>query len=227
MSFYGSELGGRLIAEENYPDSIRDFLEKEYLFLFEAIAEHDLIVEVGCMEGRYCKAILERNINYVGIDLSQEYISRANALFAERMQICQYEFLCLDAEHLDVIARESRLFDKANAPLVFFPFNSFGNMRNIKNVLASISRINGATFYIFTYDVDTAASNERKTYYSNCNYSDLQLVQSDCSVRFVSPDGLDCAAYTPAFIADLCRSLSLNIEFHRFSQIGIVYQITT
>ena len=225
MSFYGSELGDRLITDENYPDSINEFLVEEKVLLLSLMSNHDIAIEVGCMEGRHCETVLDSGVHYIGVDISEEYIRKAKEKTIKSNG--KHELLCIDAEKLDDISHISSLFSKCQRPLFFFPFNSIGNMENVEKVLLRVSKIRNATFLIFTYPVDTETTKIRFEYYNNCSYTNLRKIVADNEVRFVSADGLNSTAYNPRYISELCKKLPVSETHYNFCPMGIVYIIKT
>lgn len=225
MGFYGSDLGDRLILSDNYPESVIEFLEKERENLLLAIQKYDLVIEVGCMEGRGYNDIRNNGISYVGIDQMSEYIEKAASVFGFVSDT--HEFLCMDAEFINEISKKSILYRKHKKILFFFPFNSFGNVLNINNLLSSFSKLNNADALIYTYLTDVFATNERDKYYTNCNYKELQKNETEAEVRFTSADGLNSVAYKQEYLKSLCYANALSFDSFKFCNVGIVYKIST
>lgn len=225
--FYGTDNGNRLVDENNYPQSIKDYLEKERAILNKKVKKHDVIVEVGCMEARNMEVAIKNGKKYIGIDIVPEYIDIASGIVKQRNLQETCEFLCIDAERLDDILKKSNLLEKSKAPLFFFPFNSFGNMINFDKVIKSISNIKNADFILFTYLTDKKATEERFKYYNNCNYSNLRICNEKEGVRFTADDGLNSMAYDQKFLKDCIKKNGLNLEIAPFSNIGIAYFINT
>ena len=225
--FYGTDDGNRLVDESNYPESIKKYLEQEKNILIEAIKNHDLIIEVGCIEPRNMERATNNNKRYIGIDIVEEYIKVANKLVKDRRlgDIC--EFLCIDAERLDDVLKKSKLIQSCSKPLFFFPFNSFGNMNDYNNVLDSIGRIKNADFLLFTYNTDKKSTEERYNYYNNCNYDNLYLQIEENGIRYIADNGLNSMAYNENFIVNSIKRKGLSIETKHFADIGIVYSINT
>lgn len=225
--FYGTDNGNRLVDETNYPQSIKNYLEKEREILEQKVKKYDVIIEVGCMEARNMDVAIRNRKKYIGIDIVPEYIDIANEIAKQRNLQERCEFLCVDAEKLDDILKTSDLLRKSKAPLFFFPFNSFGNMNNFDNVIKSISNIKNADFILFTYQTDDKSTAERFKYYDNCNYKNLEVNHEENGVRFIADDGLNSMAYNPKFLEDCIKKSGLNLETKTFSDIGIAYFINT
>ena len=225
--FYGADDGNRLVDEKNYPDSIKNFLENEKNILINNINEHDIIIEVGCMEARNMEHAIKNNKKYIGIDIVPEYIEIANRLIKQRELTSSCEFLCIDAEKLDKILEESELLKSSEKPLFFFPFNSFGNMNNFDSVIRSISNIKNSDFILFTYQTDEKSTNERFKYYNNCNYDNLRVIKEENGVRFIADNGLNSMAYNEKFLQDFIKKYGLELKMKNFADIGIAYFIST
>ncbi len=225
--FYGTDDGNRLVDETNYPQSIKDYLEKEGEILNQKVKKHDVIIEVGCMEARNMEVAIRNGKKYIGIDIVPEYIDIANGIAKQRNLQETCEFLCIDAEKLDDILKKSDLLKKSQAPLFFFPFNSFGNMSNFDRVIKSIGNIKNSDFILFTYQTDDKSTAERFKYYDNCNYSNLKVNYEKNGVRFTADDGLNSMAYDEKFLQDWIKKTGLNLEMKTFSDIGIAYFIST
>lgn len=225
--FYGTETGNRLVDEGNYPSSIVDYLKQERELLESKLPQHDLLIEVGCMEARNLEIAVKSRKKYIGIDIVKSYIDIASEIAQKRglQDIC--EFLCIDAEQLDSILEKSKLLKNAKSPLFFFPFNSFGNMENFENVIKSMRRIENSDFMIFSYNTDKKSNEERYKYYQNCSYDNLTMLNGQEGVRFVADNGLNSIAYNQDFLIRKIKDLGLNIDTKRFGDIGIVYLINT
>lgn len=225
--FYGADVGNRLVDENNYPDSIKNYLEREKNILINSMGEHDIIIEVGCMEARNMEHAIKNNKKYIGIDIVPKYIEIANRIVKQRKLTSTCEFLCIDAEKLDRILQESALLKGSEKPLFFFPFNSFGNMNNFDNVIRSISKIKNSDFIIFTYQTDEKSTNERFKYYNNCNYDNLRCIKEANGVRFIADNGLNSMAYNEDFLQNIIKKCGLQLKVKNFADIGIAYFINT
>lgn len=225
--FYGTDDGNRLVDEKNYPESIKNYLNGEKYILNQEIENHDLIIEVGCMEARNMDIAINNKKKYIGIDIVEEYINTANKIVDKRKlnNIC--EFLCINAEELDEVLQKSKLIKNSSRPLFFFPFNSFGNMENYISVIDSIGKIKNADFILFSYDTDNKSTEERYNYYNNCKYDNLSLQKEINGVRFIADNGLNSMAYNPEYLNKVIRSKGLSLSTTKFADIGLAYSIST
>ena len=199
MSFYGTKDGNKLVDENNYPDSIKEYLKKEKELLEKYLEDYDLLIEVGCMEGRNIDVALNMKKKYIGIDIIESYISIVNEMINKRGLNSISEAFCLDANYLKRLISLSRLY-KDSKSLIYFPFNSFGNMDNPNKVLSNFNYLYNSDFVIFTYDIDDYSNFEREKYYENCNYDNLRKEINEEGVRFISSNGLNTVAYDKEYL---------------------------
>lgn len=224
MKFYGTDEGNKLINEDNYPKSIIDYLYKEREFLIEVLKEFEVLVEVGCMEGRNMDLSQELNKYYVGIDIVDSYIQSLDKKIKSKEIYDFCEAYCLDANKLKEIKNLSEFIKKYKS-LFYFPFNSFGNMDNPQNVISNMVHLDNSRSLIFSYDTDDYSTNERKKYYENCSFDNLRIEKSQEGVRFLSDNGLNTIAYDKNYLCDIINKKNLEVSVNKFCPIGLVYSI--
>jgi len=221
--FYGKGKGDRLIDPLFYPKSVQFFLTDEEVLLNRLCASFDLLVEVGCMHGRYLGWAVKNEKHYLGVDIVSRYISEGNARLREfKSSLKRYKFVLGGAEEISQIVDPFDWDVSADRCLLLFPFNSFGNMPNPRPVIESLGRCH-LPFFISSYRTSVQATVCREKYYRNCGYSKLRSYKSGKGVRFTSPDGLNTMAYEKDFVQNLFRSVGLNVCPMPFSQIGMAY----
>lgn len=223
MDFYGSGLGDRLIDESLFPSEIKEFLRGEDLLLEQCISSFDSLIEVGCMRGRYLQWAIDRVRNYFGIDIVSSYIEMGR----ERLGgICtgslKCDFVLGDAEDIDILLDWKALGADPQKVLLFFPFNSFGNMQDFLPVIRSIKK-SGARFFISTYSTIPGATLCRQRYYEACSYLELEKVEDNRGVTFISRDGLRTIAYHPDFLVEAFKKEGMLVDVISFADIGIAY----
>lgn len=223
VAFYGGGLGDRLVSPEVYPPLIQRFLADEEAALERACRGMDLLVEVGCMDGRSMDWAVERGLAYLGIDVVERYIAEARERALRRgLSESRCRFLVGASERLPELVDPASFGARPEATLLFFPFNSFGNMDDAAEVLKGVLGT-GLPFLISSYPVTPEANACRESYYRNCRYRDLSMVRDDRGVIFLSPDGLRTFAYDETYLLGLCRELGLPSAAVSFSAIGIAY----
>lgn len=223
--FYGSEDGNRLINENNYPLSIKNYLETEKQILNKCIKDYDVFIEVGCMVARNIQLAILNEKKYIGIDIIPEYIKSANQIVRKRNLLNMCEILCINAEKLEDILQKSELIKKCYNPLFCFPFNSFGNINDHICTLKSIKKIKNATFIIFSYKTDKDTTHERLKYYGNCNYDNLTVKKEKIGIRCVADNGLNSIAYNKDYLVNCIGNMNMQVEIKEFSEIGVAFFI--
>lgn len=221
--FYKNGLGDRLIDPSFFPHEIKQFLNDERKILDSLSSKIDLLIEVGCMEGRYLEWAIVQNKYYLGIDIVLRYI-KAGQKSVKKMKLPaeQYQFKYGSAEEITELIKSKKSSIPPERCLIFFPFNSFGNMENPIPVIRNLKKSN-LPFIISTYPITKEATSIRERYYKNCKYSQLRQLKSKQGISFVSSDGLNSIAYDPIYLQDLFSLNNFTIKLISFSKIGIIY----
>jgi len=221
--FYSNGQGDRLIDPLFYPKGIKLFLEAEEKFLRSLAPFFDLLIEVGCMHGRYLCWAIRRRKSYIGLDIVERYISAGKQRIGElRTPSNQCQFVLGSAENIASIIHPGDLGVKTGRCLAFFPFNSFGNMPDPEPVIKSL-RESSLPFCISSYRTSKKATECRKRYYRNCGYGGIRTSRSRSGVRFSSPDGLSTIAYHPAFLREMFAANNIDARSMPFSQVGMAH----
>lgn len=220
--FYGSGLGDRLIDEPNLPTAIRLFLVEERRFLERVAGTAEALIEVGCMHGRHLDWCVRRRIRYVGIDVIPRYIELGQrTVRLAHLDADAYRFVLGEAEELDrLVGRESSR--EKETSLIFFPFNSFGNVDNPVLVAKSLAVV-GCPFFVSTYLTTENANRERARYYQSCQYNSIRSEVTEHGIRFVSLDGLNSMAYHPEYLRRVWADAGLTVAVVTFGEIGVAY----
>lgn len=222
MSFYGSGLGDRLIDESLFPNEIKDFLKDEEKLFSQINSSFDTLVEVGCMNGRYLEWAMKRKLWYVGIDVIPSYIDEGIIRAKAIDYSAESRFILGGAEELHVLLNWKALGINQAKTLLFFPFNSIGNMHDCVPVIRSLKK-SETPFIISTYVTTTDANLCRQKYYDSCKYCGLHMNNDERGVTFISDDGLNTIAYHPEFIIKVFENEGLHVEAIKFSTLGIAY----
>ena len=221
--FYGNGQGDRLIDPLFYPKSINLFLEDEEKLLKLLAPFFDLLIEVGCMHGRYLCWAIRRKKYYIGIDVVERYIFAGKQRLGElKTPSDQCSFILGNAEDIADIIHPNDLGVDVGRCLAFFPFNSFGNMPNPKPVVKSLAQ-SGLPFCVSSYRISQKATACRMKYYRNCGYGRIKTLRGRNGVRFSSLDGLNTIAYDPTFLGGVFASNNVDARSMPFSQIGMAY----
>jgi hypothetical protein len=223
--FYESGKGDRLIDPFLFPEKIKQFLLYEKRILEALTGSFDLLIEVGCMHGRYLKWAVKNNKCYLGIDIVERYIETGKKIvLGLQLDTNKYRFILGGAENIAKIVKLDEWDIRPNRCVLFFPFNSFGNMDNPVAVIKSIKK-SSLPFLISTYDTNPEANKCREQYYKNCGYIEVSIIQDEKGVRFVSSDGLSSIAYHKNYLQEVFAINSLKVVAIRFSQIGLAYTL--
>jgi len=221
--FYESGHGDRLIDESCYPGEIEDFLREEENILNSLLPAMGLLIEVGCMHGRYLDWAIAKGISYLGIDVVPRYIEEGKARLRSLGLLDSSYRLCLgDARELASVMDQEQFAIAPGRSLMLFPFNSFGNMVEHERVIQSLARAE-RPFFISSYETDAFAIACRKKYYEGCGYSKVQAQSDDQGVRFSSPEGLETVAYHKDYLLKLLRRTGITAQSFRFGMIGRGY----
>lgn len=219
-NFYRCGSGDSLIDPRNYPAAIQAYLEAERVLLAQQSASFERLAEIGCMEGRYLDWCVARKKKYTGIDVVERYVDYGRQRLAKLcLSPVDFSIEQGDAEKIDILFGADKIKDKI---LLFFPFNSIGNMENISLVFQAIKK-SQQSFLICSYQTNQVAIEQRLVYYNNCGLKGLRCANNETGVRFLSEDGLNSAAYSSEYIEDICRALNISVKFQNFSQIGLAY----
>ncbi|HBY01851.1 MAG TPA: hypothetical protein DEG92_04805 [Rikenellaceae bacterium] len=219
-NFYEQGLGDRLVDSSHFPASIECFLAGERNLLHSYADQFDLLIEVGCMDGRYLTWAAHSGKLYLGIDVVPRYIDIAlKKLMQMSIDPKNYRLVVGDVVDLPHLISKENFEVSPPKILTFFPFNSFGNILDIDGAALALSRM-GTPTIISTYGTHTEATIERKKYYANCHYDNLQLIEDERGVYFKSNDGLCSVAYHFGYIRNFFSSYGITASSLSFSKIG-------
>jgi hypothetical protein len=226
-NIYMTEQGLELINDSNYPYPVVEFLNEERKYLQSVIGHYDVLLEVGCMTGRHLAWAMKNNVYYMGVDVVEHYLVEARKKACDLgMPLSKYKFVNWNAESIDGVLNEYDLRKfNSNRILIFFPFNCFGNISNISNVINSLKK-SGCHYLISTYKTDESTSKSRLDYYKNCEYKSLSSRTNEEGVVFTSQEGFKSVAYHPHWLKDLFNKACLEFKACDFSSMGIMYANT-
>lgn len=227
--FYGSGLGWRMFDGKFLTPELSAFLRAEAILLSSVVQEFERfnhLIEVGCGFGRYLSWAIDQGHGYDGVEL----ISWLAQMGQERIkQKTQSTMLTKpvaithgSASVIDFLLRETFLNREIN-PIVFFPFNCFGNLSNPRLALRSLCE-NADTIIISTFATNAYATVTRSKYYENCGYQNLKSEQNECGVLVSSEDGLHSYAYSLEFLEKIMNEFGYDLDRRmEFGGIGMFY----
>jgi hypothetical protein len=222
--FYGSGKGDSLIDPLNYPEEILEYLKTEEELIQELIGQYERLVEIGCMEGRYLDWCVGRGIKYLGIDVVPRYIETGRRKLLDLgLFPPDYQMEISPAEEVDQVLEQKVINYPHEKSLLFFPFNSFGNMENPIAVLESLKRTR-QSFLICSYQTTQQANGVRLVYYTNCGFKKIRCFVNEKGIRFASDEGLNPIAYFPDYFRTMCHKVGIQVSRQfTFSTIGMAY----
>lgn len=216
-----SKHGDRFLETENYTGTIAQFIEGERDLLSKWTSSFDVLIEVGCMNGRYLNWTIANGKHYVGLDIVDDYIKQGiQQLLRQGLSQKEYQFVLGDAIELSTVIRSLHITpDRA---LILFPFNCFGNIVNLRHLIFNLRECS-APFLISSYQTSPDATSCRYDYYKACGYSQLRVLQKEQGVCITSLEGLHSTAYQPEYLQYAFREQGMNILSIPFSSLGIAY----
>lgn len=220
--FYDRKIADRLIDPSCFTHDIDLYLDAERNILNSVVRHYDTLVEVGSMHGRHLEWAVETGKRYIGVDLIERYIRMGNKRI-NRLGLDgkKFKFVNGPAEQLHVILSELKL-QKTSRALLFFPFNSIGNMNALTPVAEAICK-SACPFLVGTYHTGPEATAARELYYRRCGYHNIGQYHDERGVWFISSDGLRTIAYHTAHFVKVFAEQHLNVLSVGLSKIGVAY----
>lgn len=219
-AFFESRSADRLMDPATRPAAIDGFLKEEIRLLETIASTFDRLVEVGCMQGRHLDWTIGHGKRYVGIDIVERHleigrrIARARGLATDACR-----FLRGDAEEIDRLLGPPAAGEKS---LIFFPFNVFGAVGDVRRVMAAVRR-SERPFLISAYQVTDDATARREEYYRRSGCRDLCVRQDAHGVCFETADGFRTIAYDPAYLVSLWREHGVEVSALVWSRLNAAY----
>lgn len=223
MNIYENGSGDELINPLNYNDQIALYLKAESEIFGEIIKDYYLVVEIGCMDGRYTDFVLKSGKKYLGIDAVQRYIENAKKKYKSAIIDDKAAFFSTGLKDLEAVIADSQT-QSLKKTVAVFPFNSFGNIENIEQAIDIISN-SLIDFVIFTYKTDKATQLIRENYYSRSGFVNLDCIYDETGVRFISSEGLDSVAYSEKWLREKFESSGRILKAREFGAIGQLFCI--
>lgn len=223
IDFYKNGFGDRFLDSSCYTAEIIDFLQSEEDLLTIVNDGFDLLVEIGCMHGRYLNWAVSHSKNYLGIDIVPKYID-AGLQRVVQCGFCRksYQFKLGKAEEIAVLVDPEKLRASPERCLLLFPFNSFGNMSEISAVINNLV-VSRLPFLISSYDVSDLATQVRRDYYFRCGYANVCVLNEKEGVCLTASEGLRSLAFYPDYLAHLFEEQDTTLGMVPLANIGIAY----
>ncbi len=221
--FYGYH-GGDILAEENFPSLVKEYLADESRIISALISSgpgYTALFEIACADARNIGMATRHNLNYYGIDFIQACIDQAKEKLLKEEGINKFVIKCLSATDLGSLTTPVLPHERV---LAIFPFNALGNMEHISSILSAALNLNYDVF-ISVFNVTEEANKERRKYYKKCGLSNIEIRKNDTGVIFTSAEGLKSIAYSDAYLAGLIKKLNAKCDVINGSCIGSFYYI--
>lgn len=221
--FYGSKIGKNILNQECFPEEVSDYLKKEKLFLDNLVDKFDSIIEIGCGNGTHLQWAIENGKKYIGIDINEGRITKARLTAnLNGFDSNQFKFACEKAENFPRVLDNLNIEQSNSIPFVYFPFNVFGNIESVEEIILSLKKTN-IDFGICAFKTSNLANKIREKYYENCGCQNILRINDNKGVRFKSKEGLNTIAYFSDWMQRKFSSIKIKLKTYEISEIGIAY----
>ena len=214
-SFYGEDRGWLMFDAEKLTPEIKAYLEAEVVALGQVVHQggYKRLVEVGCGWGRYLDWALSGGLSYVGLDIVPWLIKMAELRLTAARVKYQNPLCSVHLHEAEKLAELPFLKRSGQETLVWFPFNCFGNVSKIDQVIDSLLSL-GLDCAISTFKTDAVSTKARREYYESCGYRNLSTRIVRSGLIFNSEEGFHANAYNRAFLSDyfVRRGFSLRSD---------------
>lgn len=231
--FYTHSLGWNMFDSKFLTPALEAFLEQESDVLagvfqnqFSAQPGYNHLVEVGCGYGRYLNWSLSRNLAYDGLDLVP-WLIHIGEIRVARMRSLHPTSRCavhnLPVEKLGFLLQDPMANRREWNTLVFFPFNCFGNIASVREVMKTLQQ-SGCDVYVSSFQLNETTTELRKQYYTNCGYRKLEVDRSDAGLKITSSEGLHAYAYSHEYLTGLFQEYGFHLTASEsLGEIGVGY----
>ncbi|WP_460505705.1 methyltransferase domain-containing protein [Hydrogenophaga soli] len=215
----------RIMNPKNYPKQIEQFLMQEkggLESIFRRIS-YDCIVEIGCFDGSNSTWVRDFCIQYYGIDVNSEAISRAARLGRADANV---KFLCISAENFVPVLRSSLEGFKRKA--VFLPFNIVGNFINPAGILKNFFDANfDIVMSVFNTKSETVVG--RHLYYQRCfgTEEEIEVHETGDGILFRVGDVFQSMAYSSEKLRSIVEYVGVgNFSCNHHTKYGELHVIS-
>ena len=202
--FYENYDFSKLVSDP--PSQIKEFIDKEILYLKDVVGKNNSILEIGCGYGRMFEYLKPDKNNVFGIDYSLRMIKKAQTLNG-KSQIAR---LCL--MRAEKLGFEDNAFD-----IVLCLNATFGNMPGIEiEVLREMKRVvkKGGAIAL-TFFSEKARDAQLK------NYARLGFkIRHETQNAIMTEEGLYSRRFSKSDLKKLFRESGINADIASFCPIG-------
>ena len=226
--FYSNATGWNMFDGRYLTQPVSEFISAEHVFideLFKTCSKYKGIIEIGCGYGRFMNWASSNEVDYDGLDLVPWLVDigilRQQKL-GELLHPGRYRVHNLPAEDMGKVLGASSYSRKPNK-LIIFPFNCFGNIANLKEVMKALAE-SGQDVLISTYRTDPETSALRKAYYRKCGFTQVEIQRTSNGILLTSAEGLHAIAYDEWYLRLLFEEYGYELTYKvDLGAIGLQY----
>ncbi|MBP1035092.1 class I SAM-dependent methyltransferase [Serratia fonticola] len=208
-AFYEQDSGATTIMTlANFPDEVLPLLQMESLITYEAMIYFrcELLVELGCYDGRALEIARLLNTRYLGIDLNPRAIQLLRIRIEREGMTDRADTIIGDV--LVHTTRGQTLIDSRT--LCLLPFNLLGNFRDPTPLLKQLAMLN-VTAVICVFSNSSEATRVRQDYYLRCGVQQLERHPLEDGMVFTGARGFYSRSYTRESFHALLAQCGLTI----------------
>lgn len=163
--FYRDGGASAIMSVAHFPDEVLTFLQMECLAAFKTALEGncDVVVELGCFDGRALEVARAAGIRYCGIDISCGAVAALRRRIADEGLGAHATALVGNAQ--DTVRWSAQI--PGEQPLFVLPFNLLGNLPDPRRALLGLRSL-GGTVLISVFNEDPRTTAVRRAYYTQC-----------------------------------------------------------
>lgn len=218
VDFYRARGAASIMRTAHFPDDLFFFLQLESLAILQTVREYrcDVLVEMGCYDGRALEVARSAEVSYLGVDIND----RAVELLRRRI-VTEGLQQSANAVVGDVRSPSQWIGAVAgNVPLYVFPFNLVGNLPDPAGMFASLSDCNGYGI-VTVFNSDVWTTEIRRDYYLACGIKLSDIEQAPYGgVLFRGGDGFTSQSYSSDCMDRFLKDCGLQAVSSARNRIG-------
>ncbi|NEW77480.1 L-histidine N(alpha)-methyltransferase [Streptomyces rapamycinicus] len=216
--FYRGGGASSIMRVANFPDEIFPFLQMEGLEVLDIASRYncDVLVELGCYDGRALEVAKAAGIEYVGVDLSVGGIQALDRRITDEGLQRRARAICGDI----LSCEEWMPAVSGRRPLILLPFNLIGNFADPVKVLASLSE-SGGVIVISVFNEAETTTELRHAYYVACGIDIHTVAASNYGgTAFFGDKGFQSQSFSGRGLADLVDAVDADVVHDKANRIG-------
>lgn len=218
VDFYRACGASAIMRAANFPNDLLSFLQLESLIILQVITEQkcDLLIELGCYDGRALEIAKLAGIRYLGVDINAQAIETLeHRIIHEGLNGYAKSIL---ADINDVTEWGASVEGKT--PLYVVPFNLLGNLSDPHSLLQILNQRNSHGV-LSVFNSNSWTTEVRRNYYTSCG---IKLVGTDDApfggVRFRGHDGFVSQSFSQFGFELFLKECGVTTMFRRENRIG-------